>query len=287
MPIGKPEPMITPEYRQKISAALYQRMNVSRPKEVSRLSIERLRRQFSEIMPYENFSALRDGAVAIDGASLLSKVESQRGGYCFELNLMFACLLSDLGVEHAMHLGRVWLRDPEEAPPRNHGTNVIMIDGEQFIADVGFGGRAPRCLVPFRVDSTAIDDGDGEDEPIRTTDGGTHGIMIERRIDGSWKKQFSLELLAAEASDIEVANYYQGSHPQSAFRKHLFVGKFTENGRIGLFDNRFSRRVGRDTTVRTITELSDLKNVIQQDFLLNPTDFEADLAKILHSTQTN
>lgn len=276
--------MITSEYKGRIATALYSRMKVSRPKQVTLAALESLRRLFSETIPYENFSALSNGVVPIDGASLLAKVEGHRGGYCFELNIMFACLLSDLGVPHAMHLGRVWLRDPENVPSRNHGTHVITIGGKQFIADVGFGGRAPRCLVPLNADGKEIDDGDGKDEPIRVTNAGQYGVMIERSINGVWNKQYSLELTAAEASDIEVANYYQGSHPQSAFREHLFIGRFTKDGRIGLFDTRFSRRVGRKTTVRVISDLSDLKNVIQRDFLLDTAIFEANLEKIIKST---
>jgi len=64
----------------------------------------------------------------------------RRGGYCFEQNSLFLQMLRAMGFAARPLLARVWLGLAGEVPPRTHMLLLVTIDGEQWIADVGFGG---------------------------------------------------------------------------------------------------------------------------------------------------
>jgi N-hydroxyarylamine O-acetyltransferase len=258
------------------------RIGINRPGEPSLDLLRRLQRAHVQTVPYENLDVLAGRSVSLDPADLFEKiVVGRRGGFCFELNTAFGWLLTELGFHHEFRLGRVWLRDPETVPPRNHGTNVVRLDGREFIADVGFGGRAPRRPIDLSLRDTLLDDGDAPGEPLRIVDAGEHGTMVQRRIEGRWSNQFSLEAAAAHASDLGVANHYQATAPTSHFRHHLFVGLFRDDGRDGLFDTRLSRRRGSETVIETLTSVDQLARTLKDVFGIDPASHRPALERLL------
>lgn len=262
-------------------AALRARIGIPDSNDGSLHALEQLRSGFSLAIAFENLTVLSDAFVSLTPTDILTKLALKRGGYCFELNTAFAALLKKQGLEPQMHLGRVWLRDPQQVPPRNHCSNVIKIDGRPYIADVGFGGRAPRCLVPLFDFGTEIEDGDVPDEPIRAIEDKCFGVMIQRRIEGHWSDQYSLEREPAHSSDIVVANHFQASSPTSHFRSHLFIGRFTATGRDGLFDNQLTRRSGSDIQTRVISSATDMCTVLVDVFDIDPSGHEKAIERIV------
>src|SRR5665213_3046956 len=93
-------------------------------------------------IPFENFNSLVGVPVLLDQPSLNRKLLTERrGGYCFELNLMFLRILVELGFEARGHLASV-LRDgaDEGNSPPSHLLITVDIGGMTYLADVGFGG---------------------------------------------------------------------------------------------------------------------------------------------------
>src|SRR5215470_14006816 len=96
-------------------------------------------------IPFENLDPLRRRPVRLDLASLEHKlVRGGRGGYCFEHNLLFKAALDALGFRVAGLAGRVLWNLPDGVSlPRTHMLLRVAIDGQDHIADVGFGGQTP------------------------------------------------------------------------------------------------------------------------------------------------
>lgn len=130
-----------------------------------------------QAIPYENLDVLSGRPVSLDPGDLYRKIiVGTRGGYCFELNVLFGWLLRELGYDSEFHMGRVWLRDPDATPPRDHGAHILHLEGRTVIADVGFGGRAPRRPLDMAERDRSIDDGDAAGEPLRIVDAGEYGM---------------------------------------------------------------------------------------------------------------
>jgi N-hydroxyarylamine O-acetyltransferase len=262
--------------------AYLQRLGVNAEGGPSLALLQQLQRAHVQTIPYENLDVLAGGGISLDPASLFRKViAGRRGGYCFELNTLFGWLLRQIGFDVEFRMGRVWLREPVTLPPRNHGTNVVLVEGRKVIADVGFGGRAPRVPLDLSFIDQAVDDGDAFDEPLRIIEAGEYGVMIQRRIEGTWSNQFSLEPIAAHGSDLEVANHFQSTASTSDFRHHLFVGLFRHDGTDGLFNTRLSRRRGGETAITTLTSYDQLSETLDQVFGIDPEPHRAALMRIM------
>lgn len=264
--------------------AYLQRLGVSARQGPSLALLQQLQRAHVQTIPYENLDVLAGNGISIDPVSLFHKiVAGRRGGYCFELDALFGWLLRQIGFDVEYRMGRVWLRDPEAIPPRNHGTHIVLVDGHKVIADVGFGGRAPRRPLDLSVIGQAVDDDDALDEPLRIIKAGEYGVMIQRRLAGIWSNQFSLEPIAAHAADLEAANHFQSTASTSHFRHHLFVGMFRHDGRDGLFDMRLSRRRGSETAITTLTSGDQLAETLDQVFGIDPEPHWPALLRIMEA----
>ncbi len=213
-------------------------------------------------VPFENLDVIMRRPLNLLPDSLFDKIVMQkRGGYCFELNTLYAALLRALGFNPVPMLGRVWLRDPEETPPRTHLMHRISIGDETWVTDVGFGGRASR--IPLKMGTeTALDDGDGR---IRIIPEDSFGFMVQREQDGTWSNQYSFEPTAAPLADILCGNHWTESHPDSHFRQGIGVGLFTTEGRTSFYGGMLTHR-GRGTQTVQVLGLDATLKCLRDEF---------------------
>src|SRR5690606_11765990 len=94
-------------------------------------------------IPFENLNPLLGIPVLLDSPSLKSKlIDAQRGGYCFEHNLLLKEALESLGFPATSLAARViWNRSDDAITSRSHMLLLVEVEGEQYLADVGFGGQ--------------------------------------------------------------------------------------------------------------------------------------------------
>ena len=212
--------------------------------ETTYAGLRALQEQHMKHIPFENLDIVAGRDILLSPEHLFNKiVAGKRGGYCFELNLLYALLLSSLGFEPKSVMGRVWLRNPKQMPPRNHLAHLLELDGKTYLTDVGFGALAPR--VPLDISSNSeVEDGDGTVRIITTE---SNHYMVQRKVRHLWKNQYSFENVKISNDDIQIANFYMSKCKSSHFYRDRYIGLFTQNGRIGLFEDRFSRRVGINT----------------------------------------
>ena len=213
-------------------------------------------------VPFENLNVLLSRPLDLTPSALFEKIVThKRGGYCFELNTLYASLLSEAGFEPVPMMARVWLRDPPETPPRTHLVNRVTIDGEDWISDVGFGGRAAR--VPLKIeDGYEVDDGDGR---IRIRADTQFGYRISRFQDGAWSDQYTVETAGAHKADILSVNHWTENYPQSHFRLGIGVGLFTPEGRTSFYGGVLTRR-GQQTCTQIISGLAPVLDLLISEF---------------------
>ena len=216
-------------------------------------------------VPFENLDVFLGRPLDLQTDALFEKIITRkRGGYCFELNTLYGALLSHLGFNPIPMLARVWLRDPAETPPQTHLVNRVNIDGQDWITDVGFGGRAAR--VPLKIqEGYELDDGDGR---IRIRRDADFGYRISRLRDGRWSDQYTVDTKSAPLADILLGNHWTENHPESHFRQGVGVGLFTTEGRTSFYGGVLTHR-GVQTRSRTITGLTETVEVLRREFGLN------------------
>src|SRR5215470_1616306 len=97
-------------------------------------------------VPFENLSIHVGEPISLGVDALYDKiVRRRRGGFCYELNGLFAWLLRHLGFTVTLLSARVAQPDGGFTPEFDHLALVVPdIDGADWLADVGFGDSFHR-----------------------------------------------------------------------------------------------------------------------------------------------
>src|SRR5437867_588619 len=118
-------------------------------------TLRRLHAAHRESFLFENVSIQSGGSISVEVDAIERKfLDEGRGGYCFEHNTLFAAALRALRFDATILLGRV-RRGPREGWCRTHMVLRVSIDGESWLADVGFGALGLLEPIPLREGATA------------------------------------------------------------------------------------------------------------------------------------
>ncbi len=202
-------------------------------------------------IPFENLDILLGRGIAIDSASVFAKlVTARRGGYCFEQNRLFGDALDALGFAWRPLLGRVWLGYEGPPPGKTHALCLVTIDGQDWIADAGFGGSYAPPLPLADGESAPAPDG----AQFRLMRDPLYGWMLEREghagtTDGrgaqeGWVPQYSFTLDPVFASDLALSNYWTSTAPGTRFTQLRIVSVALPHGYAAMTDRFYRRRNG-------------------------------------------
>jgi len=98
-------------------------------------------------VPFENLDIHRNIEIDLD-KSFDKVVNTNRGGFCYELNGLFYQLLKELGFNVKIVSARVNQGEKGFGAEFDHMAIVANIDNEQYLVDVGFGDFA---YIPLRI----------------------------------------------------------------------------------------------------------------------------------------
>jgi N-hydroxyarylamine O-acetyltransferase len=188
-------------------------------------------------IPFENLDILLGRPIRLDLDSIRAKlIDARRGGYCFEQNALFAAVLETIGFRVTRLAARVRM-GATEVRPRSHMSLAVDVQGERWLADVGFGGEG--LLLPVRLDSS---------EPNRhfawqyrvVLDGGLY-VLQSLRPEG-WLDLYSFTLEEQHAVDYEVSNYFTSTYPSSPFVNKLVVQRPGKEIRLTLVNRQLTEQ---------------------------------------------
>jgi N-hydroxyarylamine O-acetyltransferase len=188
------------------------------PASASPAGLQALHQAHATHIPFENLDILRHLPILLDTDSLFAKlVAGRRGGYCFEQNFLLAAVLRKLGYGLTPLAARVRFR-AHAVLPRTHMLLLVHFEGEDWIADVGFGGEGLLLPVPLRKGTECIQHA----WAYRLLQENGEWVLQSRR-DASWSDLYAFTLERQHPSDYEMANHYMSTHPNSRFMQTLTV----------------------------------------------------------------
>lgn len=209
--------------------------------------------QFAHVthVPYENADIVIRIPLKLDTESLFDKiVRRKRGGYCFELNGLYASLLRSLGFTVTDYMAR-FLRGETEIPKRRHRVLVVSLDGKRYVCDVGIGSTAPRY--PLLLEENTEQEQFGECYKFRKD--GFLGFVIMEKYGDTWRDFFSFTEEKQLDKDYIATSYYCENHPESIFIKEWMLSIKTEKGRRTLDGNVYKEFEGNE--IQTVREIDD------------------------------
>lgn len=203
------------------------------PRHADLATLTALHQAHLQHIAFENLDISLGKKLDLSTDALLSKLLLQgRGGFCYELNQAFALLLEALGFTVSRLSARVH-NGKDYGPDFDHMLLLVHVDGQDYLADVGFGDcfRTPLQL-----------GGEGAHELglhyYLLADGEHHYVLIQTKDGGVGHAQYRFSLQAHAISDFFEMCEYQQTSPLSHFTQKSICSIATLVGRVSISNNK-------------------------------------------------
>jgi len=180
-------------------------------------------------VPFENLSIHSGEPIVLEDEALFKKiVENKRGGFCYELNGLFAALLRELGFSVSKLAAGVTNRRGGFGPRFDHMTLMVTLN-ERWLADVGFGDS---FVEPLLLDERGVQSQAAGDFQIISD---TSDLILMRRKPGEdWGPEYRFDLEPHEYGDYQEMCHFHETSPESHFTRARLCSRITDHGRITL-----------------------------------------------------
>jgi len=216
-------------------------------------------------VPFENLDISLGRKIQLDEESLWNKIViNKRGGFCYELNSLFAWLLKRIGYEVTYLNARDYHEvDDTFGIDFDHLTLMIRIPNEspRWLVDVGWGDTFTQPL--------DIDHADWQEQGQRAykIESFRDGYQLwQKNFDGKIERQYYFDLiLHSFPSEYEATCLYHQTSPLSIFTKKRIISRLTEDGRVSLDDEKLIITQNGKRSEIPVSE-NDRPNLLKEHF---------------------
>lgn len=181
-------------------------------------------------VPFENLDIHLGQPILLDEDHLFEKIVThRRGGFCYELNGLFAALLRELGFDVKLLSARVF-ENGEYGPEFDHLTLRVQLE-DDWLVDVGYGDN---FLKPLRLFETGAQVRSGI--AYRLEPGSSDWKLLEMDRQGEWRSSYCFSQNPRRFSDFNNMCHYHQTSPKSHFTQKRLCTRATLKGRITLRD---------------------------------------------------
>jgi N-hydroxyarylamine O-acetyltransferase len=252
--------------------AYLERIGYEGPVEPTGEVLDALHLAHTTTIPFENLDILLGRPIRLDLPSLQDKlVRDRRGGYCFEHNTLFAAALEVVGFG-VTRLGARVRFGARGVTARTHMVLLVRADGEDRLADVGFGGGSILRSLPMGPGPVVDQFG----WSFRQVDDDGARVVQTSRPRG-WIDLYAFTFEPQYPVDYEMANHFTSTHPSSPFTRTLTAQLCAPERSLIL---RGRKLIEQTPTRETASEVPDdeLLDVLAERFTLSfppGTQFDA------------
>ena len=229
-------------------------------------SLRELQTKHVFAIPFETLDIHYQIPIILKVNLLFQKViRDHRGGYCYELNILFHQLLNFCGFDVHLVAGL------------HHGNNrygrefehlalIVNLNGRDWLVDVGFGDFS---LVPLAIASGEIQS-DGRRyyqiiDPV-VVDGQAYlGVAKWNTSKQDFKIDYIFTLTPRALPDFFEMNEFHQTSPESHFARSLICTMPTQEGRITLINNKLIRKE-KDKRQVKIIQSEDQRSLILEKY---------------------
>ncbi len=249
------------------------RLGYSGPAEPTETVLRTLHKSHLMTIPYDNGRMLRtdslpDNPARIDLDQCFEDIViGGLGAYCFTLNSLFRALLTELGFE-VLRISATVNLGPAFGPDRLHLFTGVRLDGENFLADVGYSG--PSFLEPIRL-VEEVQEQHGCSFQL-TADGANRTLRRKAR-NGTW---CDLYRFVFQDRDIHYWNGYSSVlsaliNKSDSTLTEIYC-RATENGHHSLIGKRYVEVVDGVESMRALVRPAEYRTVLESVLGGGPDD---------------
>jgi len=194
-------------------------------------------------------------------------IHDRRGGYCYELNVLFHNLLAHCGFNVTMIGGRLHHGNNKYGREFEHMALVVELHGRKWLVDVGYGdfSLVPLALTPGEIQS------DGRNyyqiiDPV-VVDGRSYlGVAKWSATKQDFKIDYIFTTTPRVLDDFKTMNEFHQTSPESHFRRSLIVTLPTREGRISMINNKLIRTENGKRQVKIIQGEDHRDQILEKYF---------------------
>ncbi len=240
-------------YASNFNLDLYlQRIGYQQPVRPDIQTVTALMKQQLRTVAFENLDVQAKKIVSLVPEDIVEKIvgasgEARRGGYCYEVNGLFAMAITALGLEYQFVFCRPMFYPMRR--PKTHMALLVKVEGQQLLCDLGFGSyglRAPIALCDVNLPQPQ------DFDLFRLISPEPGQYVLQAQLENNWVNQYGFDLYAADWLDFMPANFLNSTHPDTIFVQKLLVILQTAQGRKMLVGNEFKQTVRGVTQVELI-----------------------------------
>lgn len=246
-------------------AAYLERINYKGPLEPSLETLRGLHRAHLLAISYENLDIHLGRPLHIDEEVIFQKlVLEKRGGWCFEMNGLFAWVLRELGFGVALLAGAVNRDKLGDETEYSHLVLLVELD-KPYLVDVGFGN--------------------GFLEPLELKEGeqrqGFLTYHLERLDDGWWRyhqnhagPNYDFTLTGRELNDFSEKCHYLQTSPHSGFVRVTVCQRFKPEAVLSLRGAVLETLDAEGSRERVVNSFDEYRYLMTEGFGLTLPDLE-------------
>ncbi|MCE7945709.1 MAG: arylamine N-acetyltransferase, partial [Chlorobi bacterium CHB1] len=216
-------------------------------------------------VPFENLDIHLGRPIALEEEALYDKIVRQRrGGFCYELNGLFAVLLRELDFEVNLLSGRV-MENGKFGPEFDHLTLIVQLE-QRGLADVGFGDSFRE---PLRLDE--CNDQVQHGVAYRLSHSGEQWTLRRRLPGKDWEPQYCFTLQPHRLVEFDGMCHYHQTSPASHFTQKRICTRATPEGRVTLSDMRLIITANGQRQETVLQDEDEYRHALQEHFGIDLT----------------
>ena len=214
-------------------------------------------------VPFEDLDVQAGKMISLDGNAIFDKIVTRkRGGYCYEVNGLFALALQEIGIPYIFVAARPLVTPAEN--PKTHIAIIATISGADYLIDLGFGGNGIREPLLLQDAGKEVVQG-FETFLLERMD--NQEYLLKAIANSKWGNLYAFDCSPQLWIDFKPANYYNTSHPDSFFVQNRVVVLQNPTGKKIIFRNTFKSISNGETTSRTFTP-EEYERILNEEFFL-------------------
>jgi len=218
-------------------------------------------------IPFEDIDIHNGTPIVLQIEALYNKVIlGKRGGYCYELNLLFHDLLITFGFKVSLIAGRL-AHGHGYGREFEHMALLVELEGKKWLVDTGYGDFSvkPLAILPGELQN------DGRAHYLITdnvlVDGQKYlGVSKWSSSKQTFKTEYIFTLTPRVLQEFSAMNQFHQTSAESHFARSLICSLPTRKGRVTMINNKFIYTSDGKRQVQTIRDESQRTALLKEYF---------------------
>jgi len=211
-------------------------------------------------VPFENIDIHLGHEIHLSIAQLFEKVVmNKRGGFCYELNYLFAALLTTCDFKVSLLSAQVF-DGGALGREFDHMLLLVGVEDTHYIADVGFGDS---FIFPIELGTEPVEQFGYQYKLMEKNE---KQVLLRKKINENWQPQYTFSLTPYQIEAFKPMCEFQQTSLESSFTKKSVCSIATQTGRLTISNGKFIETNKGIRSEKLIGSSKSYRQILQEYF---------------------